>query len=292
MSVNINVLKAVNSHLLDRAKANDRDYSYFHASSWEDCHRKVAYSYYESKGAINIDESALKLNSQLERIFDNGHYTHDRWRDYLMGTAVDALLGRWTCINWSAHPEPKLFGTETKFGCTKPSKCECGSTKFQYAEVGFRDDETWWGGHVDAIIDITKWPYKKLGEYKDIAALPDDERYFLIDFKTMNPFEFKGLEKPKTEHKTQMQVYLYLSGLKFGKFVYENKANQAVKEFLVLRDDAMIAVKREEAIRLRYQVTNTNSQGQHVLPPRGYDSRGHKKCLECKYRGHCWNGVK
>jgi len=292
MSVNINVLKAVNNFLVERAKVNDRDYSYFHASSWEDCHRKVAYAYYESKEIIHIDESALKLDSTQERIFDNGHYAHDRWRDYFIGTSIDALLGRWVCLNWAVHPEPRLFGLDSKLGCIRPEKCECGSTKFQYAEVGFRDDETWWGGHVDAIIDITKWPFTKLGEYKKPEIVPDDERYFLIDFKTMNPFEFKDLEKPKIEHKTQMQVYLYLSGLKYGKFVYENKANQSVKEFLVLRDDAMIDVKREEAVRLRYQVTNKNSQGQHVLPPRGYDSRGHKRCLECKYRGHCWKGVK
>jgi len=292
MSVNISVSKAIDSFLTERAKTNDRDMTYFHASGWEDCHRKIAYAYYEAKGIIQIDESALKIDPQLQRIFDNGHYMHDRWRDYVVTVAEPALLGRWQCLNWIEHKEPMIYGSDKKLGCLRPEKCQCGSTKFRYVEVGFYDENTWWGGNVDTIIDITKWPYTKLGEYKKATEVPEDERYFIIDYKTMNPFEYKDLSKPKPEHLTQMQVYLYLSGLKNGKFLYENKANQSLKEYLVRRDDAMIAVKKEEAIRLKYQITNLNSQGKHVLPPRGYDSRGHKKCLECKYRGHCWKGVK
>jgi hypothetical protein len=128
---------------------------------------------------------------------------------------------------------------------------------------------------------------KYLGE----IDLPDEEKMFLIDYKTINPFDYKDLTAPKIEHVTQLQIYFYLSGLKYGKVIYENKATQAVKEFNICRDDALIEVKKEEAIRLKYQLTNVNSTGKHVLPQRGYDSRGHKKCLDCKYRGHCWNAL-
>jgi len=157
----------------------------------------------------------------------------------------------------------------------------------------------WWGGHVDAIIDITKWPNADLGEYTPesipdeekliLVAFPQEEnRFFVVDFKSMNPYSFKDLKQPKPEHLTQMQIYLYLSGLKYGKFIYENKGDQGVKEFLVERDDALLEVKKEEAVMLKHRVTHTNSQGKHVLPPRGYETRGHTKCLQCKYRGHCW----
>lgn len=292
MSVNISIVKAIDKFLVERAKTNDRDMTYFHASGWEDCHRKIAYAYYEAKNIIQIDTGALKIDPQMQRIFDNGHYMHDRWRDYLVACGEPAILGRWQCMNWSAHKDPVIYGTDEKLGILKPAKCPCGSTKFRYVEVSFHDEETWWGGSVDTIIDITKWPNVKHGDYKRVEDIPNDERYFVIDYKSMNPYEYKNLEKPKPEHITQMQVYLYLSGLKNGKFLYESKADQGVKEYLVRRDQAMIAVKREEAIRLKYQLLTTNSQGKHVLPPRGYDSRGHKKCLECKYRGHCWRNVK
>ncbi len=291
MSVNINIVKGIEAHTIQKARQNNRDYTYFHASAWDGCHRKIAYQYYEAKGFITVDEKAQRITAQGERIFDNGHYMHFRYRDYLQDYATEALLGCWLCLNWTAHPEPKIYGRDSKLGITKPEKCECGSTRFQYEEVGFFDSDLWVGGHVDAVIDATKWPYTKSGEHKSLDAIPEDERYFIVDFKTMHPFIFKDLQKPKPEHITQMQWYLHLSGMRYGKFLYENKADQRVKEFLVERDEATIAIKKEEAVLLKYQLEHLNSDGKRVLPERGHDSRGHKECLECKFKGHCWKGI-
>ena len=287
MSININIIKAVDCYLTTKAKGNDRDFSYFHASSWDNCHRQTAYAYYEAKGIITINDLAIKISPQLERIFDNGHYLHYRYGSYLEKACKNALWGQWKCLNLSGHSKPMVYGLDSKLGCPKPDQCECGCTEFQYVEIGFRDEELWWGGHVDGIIDITKWANADLGEYT-AENIPREERFFVIDFKSMNPFSFKDLKKPKPEHLTQMQIYLYLSGLKYGKFLYENKGDQSVKEYLVEKDDAVIAIKREEAVILKHRLTHTNSVGKHVLPPRGYDSKGCTTCLQCKYRGHCW----
>jgi len=294
----INLLKGVNGYLEEKAKKNDRDYTYFHASSWDFCrardegdtpgmykhHRQVAYSVYEAHKYIQIDPKLVKINPGLERIFDNGHWAHDRWRHYLENTAPGALWGRWMCKN-PIHKEPKVYGADKKLGCPKPDVCECGQNMLAYQEVGFSDKETLWGGHVDAIIDARRWPYKK-GVAKEEK---DPQSFFVVvDFKTMNPFSFKALEEPKPEHKTQMQIYLYLSGLKLGKFVYENKADQTVKEFVVDFDEELMEKKRQEAIFMNHLVNHTNSKGNHVLPKRGFEEKDNKTCLQCKFKEHCW----
>lgn len=313
----ISILQLVEENLVNKAKNNNRDYSYFHASEWEKCHRKIAYEYYEAKKLIETDDSALKISPQLERIFDCGHYMHDRWRSYLEQTG--ALLGVWKCSNLAhkvilrkkikdnggrlANNDDRseedyldgVFGKKHKLGILRPEKCDCGCTSFEYHEVGFYDEETMWGGHVDSILDVGLLDKEAKEDEKKIAvgfsAFPPKDwglNKVVIDFKTMNPYKFAKLTEPLPEHKTQMQIYLYLSGLKYGKFIYEDKALQGVKEFLIVRDDNLLEVKIDQAKRLKFIVTHENKNGSRVLPKRAYSSRAHEECLRCKYRANCW----
>ncbi|KKL57652.1 hypothetical protein LCGC14_2233290, partial [marine sediment metagenome] len=184
----------------------------------------------------------------------------------------------------------------------------CSSTQFEYVEVEFHDEETMWGGRVDAIVDAERWNEAvvrrkmKLDSDDKLVAVgiigypsPREENLAVFDYKSMNSHQFTKLEEPTSKHLTQLQIYLYLSGLKEGKFIYESKSNQGVKEFLVKRDDIFLEKKRQEAIKLKHIVLNTNSKGSCVLPhkpknPNGTEkySPGDKMCLQCKYRGHCW----
>lgn len=265
------ILNLVNDYLISSAKTVTRNNTFFHPSEWSGCHRKIVYQYYEATGSIKIDHSAIKIDPRGQRIFSNGHWMHTRWRSYLEHSKVN-ILGKWKCQNM-VHKEPMIYGNKEKHGLEKPEACECGSKEFEYIEIGYFDEETHWSGHVDAIIKTSIEDYPPL---------------ILIDFKTMNPIEFKGLQEPKIAHKTQMQIYLYLANLPLGKFLYENKADQSVKEFDMLRDDAFIKVIKEDAILLKYRVTHKNSKGQNVLPPRAFLSKGHRDCMQCRFRGHCW----
>lgn len=271
MPTKFSVLKIANDKIISIAKADVRNYSVFHPSEWEGCKRKVAYHYYTAAGFIKVDQAAIKIDARGQRIFDNGHWMHERWRSYLDVDGV--LLGKWMCENFHAHQTPKIYGENNTTGITRPEKCECGFSKFRYVELGYFDEETNWGGHIDAILNTFQEDYPPK---------------IVVDFKSINPRDFSDLTEPKSSHKTQMQIYLYLSKLPMGKFIYENKANQAVKEFDVMRDDAFINVKKEEAILLKHRVTHRNSKGQLVLPPRAYLSKGHKECMGCRFRGHCW----
>lgn len=280
----ISLIDIVESNLITSAKQSDRDNGHFHPSEWSKCHRKIAYQYYESKGLISIDNTVWKISAQTERIFSNGHYMHDRWKTYAEKTG--ALMGRWRCQNWMAHQDKHvIFGLSSKLGVHKPAKCDCGSDRFDYQEVGFFDDETWWGGHVDAVIDVNKLRAK----YANFIDANCKEDYIIIDFKSMNTFSFRNLTAPVPDHIIQLSIYLYLSGLKIAKLLYEDKSTQEAKEYDVIRDDSLIEEKKNEAIFLKSVVTHTNSEGKRVLPTRAYSSRGHKECLRCKYRGHCWD---
>jgi hypothetical protein len=289
----VNVVDIVNKKLIEHAvqeiESKDRDYTHFHPSEWDGCKRRIAYEYYEAKGYISIDRSALKIDPRIQRVFDNGHSVHFRWRKYLEWTG--ALMGRWMCQNWLAHPSPKIYGENEKLGVLKPVQCDCGSKRFEYVELGYLDQETWWGGHIDAVVDnriiVEQSGYDKIDSQ-------DEENFVLIDFKSINSKGYsnsynKSGELPKPEHITQVQIYMYLSGLKYGKLIYENKDDQSVKEILLIRDDNLLAVKKAEAIDLKSQLNACNSQGIHTLPKRGYDSKTHAYCAKCKFRGDCWD---
>lgn len=283
----IDVTSIINNILVEAAKTSDRDNSHFHPSEWDKCHRKIAYQYYEATNVLQVESSHADIDPQTQRIFGNGHSMHDRWRSYLELTG--ALMGRWECANWAAHERPVIFGLTSKIGVLKPNRCDCGSNRFIYKEVGLYDEETWFGGHVDAVIDTS------LVGNTDAAS-----RYIIVDFKSIKPFGFpdrsggvkfpgfKELIQPLPEHYTQMQIYLFLSGLQYGKFIYECKGTQSVKEFLVIRDDNFLQIKREEAKNLKFLVTHENSTGKKVLPERAYSDKNHIQCKKCKYKNICW----
>ena len=268
MEFSLKIIDVIDSQLCEQALNNDRDYSYFHASAWGKCHRKIAYEYYEAKGYIKVDTSSYKIDPRVERIFGNGHTMHDRWRQYIEDTGM--LRGWWMDAEGNVH------GQDNKHGILKPEG------NFVYVEVGFRDKDTMWGGHVDAIVDIREHPSVNAN------GQPLEKCLIIVDFKTMNTFGFKKLTKPTDEHYTQMQLYLYLSGLNQGRFIYEDKNDQKTKEYIVPRDNRFITQKVREAKELKHIVTNTKSNNKHPLPVRGYSSRSNVNCLSCKFRGHCW----
>jgi hypothetical protein len=284
----INVTDVVNKLIIDEALSSiekkERDYSHFHPSEWEGCKRKIAYSFYESKGYIQVDSSNIKINPKLQRVFQNGHFMHDRWKDYLEKT--NSLLGRWECKNWAVHlDQPRIFGLDSPIGCLKPKTCECGNSKFTYKEISVFDVETLWGGHVDAIVDLQL--LHDFYDYKEEVL--ESERYLIVDFKSMNSFQFKKLEDPLTKHIIQMQIYMYITDIKNAKLIYENKDSQETKEFLVKFDYGLMEIEKARAISLKHLVTNASTTGEWKLPDRAYSDSDNYDCGYCKYKDDCWN---
>lgn len=273
--MDISLEKLINQVLIEKSKNNDRDYGHFHPSEFHGCHRKLVYKYYEAQGICSPSEPMAGLiDPQLQRIFDNGHSMHFRIGKNLEKTGI--LKGVWSCRGCR-----KKFGTKEHLGILRPKKCDCGAEKFSYHEIGFYDPETMIGGHVDAILDL-----RGMGDIPEDAS--EEDSHMIVDFKTIRAEAFKRLIGPRDSHLTQMQTYLYLSGLKAGKFLYENKNDQNFKEFLVPRDESMIEKIRSDGQGLKKIVTSTNSKGQHTLPPRAHKRNNSKECVECPFRSHCW----
>lgn len=302
--MDVNIIDTVNRQLVDLGiqsfENKERDYSHFHASQWDKCHRQIAYCYYHALGLISVDAGCLKntISAQGQRIFDAGHTMHDRWRTYLERSG--ALMGVWECrhAHVDGHPEVSKFGENEKLGILRPEKCTCGRSDFIYREVGFLDEETMWGGHVDAIIDTVKFRQYQLSMLRNGKAQKEEgidtqnieDRYLVVDFKSMNPRQFEKLERPLSDHITQIQIYLYLSGLRYGKFIYEDKGLQAAKEYLVVRDEPLLRVKKFEALELKRMVKYVKPNGKRALPDRKHKDSTHRDCLQCNFRGHCWKG--
>jgi len=271
----ISLEKMIDKVLVEKSQNNDRDYSHFHPSEFYACHRKLAYKYYEYQGICSPSEPASGfISPQLQRIFDNGHGIHFRLGKNLESTGL--LKGKWKCKSCS-----KVFGKDVHLGVRRPEKCTCDGKWFQYLEVGFSDSETMISGHVDAILDLRGYS----GVSKDAS---DEDGHILIDFKSIRSEAFRRLIAPKDSHFIQMQTYLYLSGLRVGKFLYENKNDQMFREFLVDRDEECIKKICSDGRMLKQIVTNTNSNGQHTLPERAHKKNNTKECVECTFRSHCW----
>lgn len=276
--LDIDMEAAVNDLLVNEAVNSTRDYTYFHPSEWDECHRKIAYRYYQAKGYITIEDERHTIDPVLERIFGAGHYMHDRWRDYF--TRIGILRGRWICFSCLYK-----HGTDEKLGILKPDQCShCKGNRLIYSEVGVKDEVTNWYGHFDAICDLRKT--KNKGDFN--GETDPLKCHLLVDFKTINPFQYDKLDSPIPKHIVQIQIYLYLTGLYAGKLIYENKGNQRVKQFFIQRDDDFILRNVDEAKTLKYIVENTNSKGLRVLPQRPYKNHSNNECLGCEFRGNCW----
>ncbi len=273
--IDLNIEKLINQVLVKKSQNNDRDYNHFHPSEFHACHRKLVYKYYEAQGVCSPSEPAAGLiDPQLQRIFDNGHGLHFRLGKNLEETGL--LKGRWICLSCT-----KTFGKKEALGIRRPKKCDCSGRKFQYEEVGFYDADTMIGGHVDAILDLR-------GQGNVPEDLSDEDGHMIVDFKSIRSEAFRKLVAPKESHFIQMQTYLFLSGLKTGKLLYENKNDQKFREFLTPRDENCIQKIRSGGEALKKIVTSTNSQGLRTLPPRAHKRNNVKECVECSFRSHCW----
>jgi hypothetical protein len=254
----------------------------------DNCHRKLAYQYYEADSVFKVDDDKTTIDPKLQRIFHVGDYAHYRWRTYFEKLGI--LRGWWACTHTPSHDGGvKIHGEDQKYGILRPEKCTCGSTNLEYVEVSFSDEETSWGGSVDAIVDVRQAGTKFASVHDLDTSIPVNS-HIIVDFKTMNSYNFGRLRRPQAKHITQMQLYLYLSGLNVGKFVYENKDDQTVKEFIIIRDDSIIEVKKQEVLKLKSVVGNLNSEGKRVLPQRAHAAGDNWECKSCKYKDHCWIG--
>lgn len=121
------------------------------------------------------------------------------------------FLGKWKCLKCGF-----VYGTDSE-PAKYPGSCKCGSTDFDYVEMGFVDDDLWLRGEVDGFLEEDG---KVLHIFEIKVVSNDFYKYLLSNFSL--------------RYYWQIQTYLYLTKL------------DSCKVFLINRDadddDSVIAV--------------------------------------------------
>jgi CRISPR/Cas system-associated exonuclease Cas4 (RecB family) len=245
----VDLLRADHQKIID---SNDRDYSYFHPSEFHDCVRKLAYKYYGVEGK-------RKITPDLQRIFDNGHFMHERYTDYF--TNMGIIYGVWECANPMCKEK---YGKKEKYGIQKRGEpCEkCGCTEYKYNEVNVVDKEHWFSGHVDCIFQLSK-------------------DFHVVDFKSMNSRLFSQLKEPLEKHVIQITIYLWILDFESGFLLYENKDTQKIKLYEIERNDELVKKIKNRAKGLRAILESKK------LPKRPFEKTS-KQCKSCEFKTICW----
>ena len=231
---------------------NDRDYTYFHPSEFHECVRKIAYKFYEVEGKN-------KITPDLQRIFDNGHYMHERYVQYFRNIGI--IYGVWQCANPLCKEE---YGRDVNIGIVEPEMpCEkCGCEKYFYEEVNVRKDDFWFSGHIDCI-------FKLAGDLG------------IVDFKSMNSRMFSQLREPLEKHIIQVTIYLWILDIHSGFLLYENKDTQKIKLYEIVRNDELVEKIKNRAMGLKGILE------QRKLPKRPF-KKDSKQCKSCDFKSVCW----
>lgn len=225
------LLGNIERHLLARP-AGDRSTTVLHPSEIIKKDFCIRGSYFLLSGRTKIAE---KPNLKLQSIFDSGHQIHAKWQAWFQEMGV--LHGKFKCIVC----DKITWGTSPK----ECEHCGAGEHKLEYAEVTLVDNDLRIAGHTDG------W-------------IKDDEGDVLIEIKSIGPgtlrYEapslmaeangdfmeaWKLVRRPFGVHVLQGQVYLELMR-RMGNpveeivFIYELKADQSFKEFVVKRDPELV----------------------------------------------------
>lgn len=265
------LLGSVERHVLARP-FDDRDQSYIHPSDIIKPEWCALSQYHAIKG--NYVETRDKTTLRLQSIFDEGHYIHAKWQTYFKD--MDTLYGNWECLHCGTY----MLWTMT------PSECPgCGKTTLiEYREVTLKSAKHMMRGHADGWIkgigDDCLIEIKSIGTGTIRMEMPA----LLAQYDNDMDLAWKNIRTPLRSHQLQGQIYLHLCHLMVDEgalktapeeivFLYELKANQEYKEFVVKYNPEFTAEIFDKARDVAWAVENDR------VPLCSIDSeKGCKRC--------------
>lgn len=228
------VVPLVKNHLLSKhGLDNTRAWDIIHPSEmaksdW--CHRATYLRIVSGK-----PPAVSAFDFGMENIFAEGNSIHAKWQKWLEETG--RLWGDWEC---------RVCGDTWKGTTPKAFADECFHIwKYMEIPLGLASGEHLIRGHADGAVDNTLIEFKSVG----MGTLRIDAPDILARFQNGSSTDLQGLwraiERPLKTHLRQGDIYLWLAeqdGLPFDKisYVYEFKANQQVKEFVIKLDKKRI----------------------------------------------------
>ena len=217
----------IERHLM-RRPLGDRSTTVLHPSEIIKDDFCMKYSYYLMTGGESKKE---KPNLRLQSIFDEGHAIHHKWQTWFKEMKV--LYGRFEC----SYCKVSVTGVS-------PACSQCGREDLmEYKEVTLIDDELRIAGHTDGWIkgigDDCLIEIKSVGSGTLRYEAP--ELLYNVDGDLVKAFN--NIKRPFRSHLLQGQIYLELAKRMHKEkapneivFLYELKADQSYKEFVVKAD--------------------------------------------------------
>ena len=239
------LMGALERHVLSKPFDN-RDMSYIHPSDIIKEDWCALAQYHAVTG--NYTETRDKTTARLASIFAEGHTIHAKWQDWFKEMGV--LYGKWE------------DSTGTSWAVSKDIH-----KSVQYKEVPLRSDKHMMRGHADGWI-------KGLGddcliEIKSIGSgtLRFEAPAILQQANGDIEQAWKQVKTPFRMHQLQGQVYLHLCHLMVEEgllevapkeivFIYELKANQDYKEFVVQYNPEFTQEIFDKALDVAWAVDN------------------------------------
>jgi hypothetical protein len=136
-------------------------------------------------------------------------------------------------------------------------------------DLGHDRDGSWKRYLADAGLSVVaedearniRLPWLRLcGSLDDIAHDPITGEWWVVEFKTINPFAYQQLATPKPEHVQQVMSYMAATTIHQAIVLYENKSDQAVRAFVVRFDPAIWREIVERLRRLRAEAERLDGE--------------------------------
>lgn len=208
----------------------------------------------------------------LENVFNEGNMIHNKWQGWLAQTGK--LWGDWRCSRCAEYVKDSLkpLNVPGVGPCTGTSWVNPDFTRadfehdWKYKEVTLRSTTLPVSGHADGAL----YEHNILIELKSLGVgslkieAPNIIAQHTHETKTGKKVLdidgiWKDFHRPLLTHIRQGNIYLWMAqemGLPFDKisFIYEFKANQQVKEFVVPYSEELIAQALDHASDIKRQI--------------------------------------
>lgn len=248
------LMGALERHVLSKP-FEERDQSYIHPSDIIKSEWCALAQYYAIKG--NYVETREKPTLRLASIFAEGHTIHAKWQNWFAEMGV--LYGKWSRSGWALSSDVE---------------------DESYLEVTLRSDRHMMRGHADGWIrgigDDCLIEIKSIGTGTIRMEMPALMQQYNNDIDVV----WKNIRTPLRSHQLQGQIYLHLCHLMVEEgllesapkeivFIYELKANQEYKEFVVKYNPDYTAEIFDKALDVAWAVENNKEPVCNIDPEKG-----------------------